>query len=115
MSEKTPNLNLRKQINSILDYKQNHSLDQIRTKYGSFVTKYPKLFDKLMQDNIDENEITHMNYVIEMYEKVQKNKTTFDTASKQIGQRMFDHYVKPDLPPPSDTVQGIKFGDSTNK
>ena len=111
-SAKTPNLNLRNQIKSILEYKKNHSLDEMRTKYSTFVTTYPKFFEKLMQDNINEDEIKHMNYIIGMYEKVQKNKTSFDDASKQIGQRMFDHYVKPDLPPPSDTAQGIKFGGS---
>ena len=108
MSGTTAHPNLRKEVSRILQKrKRGESADHISQTHGPFREKYPKFFDKLMEDNVDTQQ---MQYIIGMYEKVQRQKTTFDDASKQIGQRMFDQYVKPDLPPPSDTASpGIQF------
>jgi hypothetical protein len=104
----TPHRELRQTVNSILDYKKTHDLSTTRDTHSEFVETHPKLFEKLMEDKVD---MEQLNYILKMYENVQKKRTPFEAASKQIGQRMFDQYVKPDLPPPSDTKQeGIQFG-----
>lgn len=108
-SYQTDHQNLRGEVNQIIAMiKKDATPEAIRDKHSSFVQNYPKFFEKLMDKNVD---MEQMHYIIGMYEKVQRNKTTFDAASKKIGQRMFDQYVKPDLPPPSDTPSpGIQFG-----
>ena len=114
-SHQTNHKNLRGEVNQIiaLRKKEGETPETIRDKHASFVQNYPKLFEKLMDKDVD---MEQMQYIIGMYEKVQRNKTTFDAASKKIGQRMFDQYVKPDLPPPSDTPSpGVQFGSSDKK
>jgi len=107
----TTHKSLRKEVHQILGKKRSQvPADEIREAHGEFVTNYPKFYEKLMAPSVD---MQQMEYILGMYEKVQKNKTTFESASKQIGQRMFDQYVKPDLPPPSDTpCPGVQFKQS---
>jgi len=107
----TTHKTLRQEVNAILkSCKTDATRDSIRDAHAEFVKQYPKFFEKLMDPAVDE---TQMNYIIGMYEKVQQQKRTFDGASKEIGQKMFDQYVKPGLPPPSDKPPGgIQFGDS---
>ncbi len=85
----------------------NSTPEEIRDAHLAFVRDYPKLFEKLMDKHVD---MQQLDFIVGMYEKVQTKKTSFDSASKKIGQKMFDQYVKPDLPPPSDTPSpGIQF------
>jgi hypothetical protein len=109
VSYDTKHKSLRKEVNQIISMrKKSYSTpEEVRDSHPTFVKEYPKLFEKLMDKNVD---MQQLDFIIGMYEKVQKKKTSFDDASKKIGQKMFDQYVKPDLPPPSDMPSpGIQF------
>ena len=63
-------------------------------KYPEFVERYPVLFASSCEDNFDYN---RFKYMMRMREQVTSNKKTLEDASKEVGQRMFDAYVKPKL------------------
>ena len=75
------------------------SMSQLRQAHSEFIQKYPKLFEKLQENPVD---TVQLEYIIDMFENVQYGRNTFESASVAVGQKMFDQYVKPNLPPPSD-------------
>ena len=72
------------------------SLDDIRNQHTAFCLRYPKLVDKLMEPYLNQDQL---KYIIQMFARVETQHSTLDTASKKIGQDMFDKYVAPDLSP----------------
>lgn len=60
-----------------------------------FVDKYPRLFEKLTDGPV---EMEQLEYILRMFEQVHDRSKTFDGASREVGQVMFDRYVKPNLP-----------------
>lgn len=60
-------------------------------KYPDFASRYPFLFDMVCQDDFDMN---RFKYMLEMREKVTARNMSHYDASKEIGQKMFDIYVK---------------------
>lgn len=61
-------------------------------KYKSFTQQYPLLFDMCCDDSSD---FSHLEFMIEMMQKVQDNKKSAEVANVDVGQKMFDHFVKP--------------------
>lgn len=75
---------------------QGMSLDDVRRAYPYFCKKYPKLVDKVMEPDMNQEQLS---YIMSMFESVQQRNTTFEEASKTIGKTMFDKFVAPELNP----------------
>jgi hypothetical protein len=72
-----------------------------KTKYSSFEKEYPILFKVCCDPNSD---IAQLRFMISMLKNIQSNQMTEHVASVNVGQTLFDRYVKPNLdniPPPS--------------
>jgi hypothetical protein len=75
----------------ILNYKGNKKL-HFDKKYPEFVQRYPILFDMCCDPRCDKQKL---DYILSMYKKVENNSMTSQIASVNVGQHMFDTYVKP--------------------
>ena len=83
----------------------NDIIDDIRTnintqlfyseKYPEFSKRYPTLFEKLFEQNLD---LTTLRYMLNQKEKMNSNKLTEHDASVKVGTLLVDKYVKPNLP-----------------
>jgi hypothetical protein len=66
--------------------------EYFKKKYKQFEEQYPMLFKTACDDTTDEN---ILYYLINMLEKVQKKEMTEHVASVNVGQKLYDDYVKP--------------------
>lgn len=62
-----------------------------KTKYPEFADKYPSLFAMCCDDKSD---INHLHFMIDMLRKIQENAMTEHVASANVGQVLYDDYVK---------------------
>lgn len=67
---------------------------EFQTKYSYFAERYPMLFKMACKPDFDMN---RLNQIFGMMERVNKNEITYDNATKQFGQDMFNTYIKPNL------------------
>ena len=73
-------------------------------RYKKFSERYQILFDMACRPELD---IKKLEYMLSMRENVLRGNMSVDNASKHVGQKMFDEYVKPivgDTPPA--TIEG---------
>lgn len=77
-------------------YLEGKNIHDIRETYRSFCIKYPKLVDKLVEPNMNQEQL---NYILKMFDSVQNQHTSLENASKKIGKDIFEKYVAPDLTP----------------
>ena len=66
--------------------------EDIRTQFSAFAERYPHLFVMTLEPTFDWDKFA---YIISMKAKIDTSQTTVEDASKEVGQKMFDHYVKP--------------------
>lgn len=59
--------------------------------HPDFAEKYPFLFNKCCETK----DIETMEYMINMFKNVQENKITEHVASVNVGQKLYNDYVKP--------------------
>ncbi|NBP66911.1 MAG: hypothetical protein EBU66_19980, partial [Bacteroidetes bacterium] len=69
---------------------------EFANKYEEFRMKYPVLFDLACSDDFD---MTRFKYMMRLREEVNTNKRTLENASEEIGQKLFDVYVKDKVKP----------------
>ena len=60
-------------------------------KYKAFSEKYPALFKKCCESN----DMAQIQYVLNMLKNIEEEKMTQETATVNVGQKLFDDYVKP--------------------
>lgn len=77
-----------------LDMRPKDRTREVQQKYPDFVERYPMLFEMACQDTFD---MERFEYMIRLKEDIEKRRTTVEAASKEVGQKMFDEYVKPNL------------------
>lgn len=63
-------------------------------KYPHFAERYPMLFKMACKPDFDKDRFA---YILQMILRVKSNDISYDNATKQFGQDMFDTYVKPNL------------------
>lgn len=63
-----------------------------KRNYPDFVDRYPMLFEKVCEDDFDMNRFM---YMMQLKEKIQNREHTVESASIEVGQTLFDIYVKP--------------------
>jgi hypothetical protein len=63
-------------------------------KYSEFFENFPTLSDACCSPDFDYG---RFKYMMTMRDNVLQEKVTLDGASKEIGQKLFDHYVKPHI------------------
>ena len=64
-------------------------------EYKDFAQRYPILFDMCCTDN--DQDLEQLQFMIKMLKNVQDNKMTRHVASTQVGQKLFDSFVKPSV------------------
>lgn len=67
---------------------------EFQKKYPHFAERYPMLFKMACKPEFDRGRFEQILY---MMSRVEKNEISYDNATKQFGQDMFDTYVKPNL------------------
>lgn len=60
-------------------------------KFPDFAEKYPTLFSKCCESS----DLSTIQYVLNMLLNIEQNKMTQETATANVGQKLFDEYVKP--------------------
>jgi hypothetical protein len=70
---------------------------EFEKKYPDFVERYPMLFQLACEPTFD---LDRLEYMIKLRESIKTQETTLEDASKEIGQKMFDIYVKDRIPEP---------------
>lgn len=69
-----------------------HTRQQVfEKKYSKFAVAYPFLFKMACEETFDYD---RFKYMLELRDKIDASKVSFEDASKEVGQRMFDTYVK---------------------
>lgn len=71
-------------------------ITEVRDVHTEFCQNYPKLVDKLLEPDMNAEQL---QYLLSMFDKVQQKNTSYEQASKVVGQTMFDKFVAPDLSP----------------
>lgn len=66
-----------------------------RKRHPEFAESYPALFEMACRPGFDMNRFI---YMMEMREKVMQRERTVEDASMEVGQALFNEYVKPVLP-----------------
>ena len=77
-------------------YTAGQTLNDVRATHKEFCQKYPKLVDKLMEPDMNQEQL---EYILSMFDQVQQRDTSFEQASQTVGKSMFDTFVAPDLTP----------------
>lgn len=65
-----------------------------KSKYPEFAERYPMLFKMACMPDFD---MHRLETIFGMMGNVRRNEISYDDASKQFGQQMFDTYIKPNL------------------
>jgi hypothetical protein len=95
LTQLSSSVDLRDSINGIRQmHTTGRTLQEIRDAHTAFCQRYPKLVDKLTEDDMNAEQL---EYILSMFDKVKDNQTTFTQASHKIGNDMFDQYVAPEL------------------
>lgn len=76
----------------IKNSKEPNKEEHFKVKYKNFATKYPMLFQMCCKDDFDYDRLC---YMLNMIKNVSDNKLSYEDASKQVGQKMYDEYVDP--------------------
>lgn len=69
-------------------------------RYPEFAERYPALFEMACTPGFD---IQKLFFMLELRDKIDARERTVEDASKEVGQALFDEYVKPiiDKTPPN--------------
>ena len=67
------------------------TIKKIENNYKFFKERYPFLFDMTLKKEID---YTRLKWMLNMRENIIKNNITFENASKEVGQVMYNKYMK---------------------
>lgn len=77
--------------------KQRKSKYEVFSIMPDFCEKYPALFN-MAYDEGDAMDSNRLEMMLRMTERIASGNDTFKRASEEIGQTMFDEYVKPRIP-----------------
>lgn len=72
---------------------------QAERDYPEFKERYPFLFDMVCSDDFD---MARFQWMMQLKDRVENNRVTHEKASVEVGQVLFDKYIKdkvPDTPP----------------
>lgn len=82
---------VRKNVSDIIAKKNRRfSMETIKEEHSEFFGKYPKLFEKLFQPDVNMREI---DYMIHMLGSIGQRGRTLHDASRAVGQQLADRYV----------------------
>lgn len=63
-------------------------------RYPEFAERFPHLFQMVFDPEFN---MERFEYMIRLRNDIQSNRTTFENASKEVGQHMFNEYIAPNL------------------
>lgn len=88
-------------VKEIASYKgtEKQKREHFEKQYPEFASRYSYLFIMACEDNFD---IERLQYMLHMRENIHKQHVTLEDASVEVGQKMFDVYIKDNLPPVHD-------------
>lgn len=76
---------------------ENTRREVLEKRYPEFATRHAHLFTMACETNFD---MDRLEFMLNLRDKVENKKVTFEDASKTVGQVMFDSYIKDKVPPP---------------
>lgn len=81
-------------VGTMVSYQGTSQQKQLRfaDHFPEFKAQYPFLFDMACAPDFDMERFT---YMMNLREQVSKQSRTLEDASKEIGQKLFNEYVKP--------------------
>jgi acetyl-CoA carboxylase beta subunit len=75
------------------DVEQNtFSEEELKSRYPSFFKQCPTLFAMIYRKDLDDQKL---NMMLSYFAQVKEGSMTYENASKDVGQKLFDEYVKP--------------------
>lgn len=91
-------------VKEIYDFDGSHKQKEsvFSKKYPEFAENYKMLFSMACDSSFD---FDRLQYMLNLRDKIDTKEVTFEAASKEVGQAMFDVYVKDVVPPPPSDVQ----------
>jgi Zn-dependent M32 family carboxypeptidase len=91
---------LKQDINLLLELTRNFSVEKCVDLKNDLGKKVPYLFSRsntLFNKIINKDDISQLNDYISRIEKIQKKETDVKKESEEVGQIMFDKYIKNNL------------------
>ena len=103
-NDQLPSNELLQIVKEINAYKGNYKMRKsvFSKKYPEFVKRYEHLFEMACEDGFD---FERFLYMLNLRDKITTKATTLEAASVEVGQKMFDVYIKDNLPPVPTNVE----------
>jgi len=83
-----------KEIHNIVNNSETYSISKLEVDFKDLFEIYPSIFKMAWEGNMD---FVRLKYMLEMIDKVKQNKISEHDASVDVGQKLVDEIVKPDL------------------
>ena len=81
-------------IDKLVNSEENVDSHKLELEYKDLFDNYPSIFKMACEGNMD---FIRLKYMLEMIDKVKNNKISEHDASVDVGQKLVDEIVKPDL------------------
>lgn len=91
---------LRKDLNdseSFINSDKNKYDEILKNDFKDLYGKYTSIFDLIRNNKLSSLDIDRLEFMFSMSQKVKDNKVTEHNASVEVGQRLVDDIVKPQL------------------
>lgn len=82
--------NIRECIEKAGNVSSEDRIKKLKAEHAFFVERYPMLFEMAVQKQFNHD---HLNYFLNMREKIIQDKISSEEASKQVGKEWFDKFV----------------------
>lgn len=82
---------------STINSDKSHYDSTLKTQFPELYDRYTAIFDLLRNNKVTNETIDRLEYMFSMSKKVADNKVSEHDASVEVGQRLVDDIVKPQL------------------
>lgn len=86
-----------KDSESFINSDKNKYDEILKEKFTDLYDKYVSIFDLIRNNKLSNIDIDRLEFMFSMSQKVKDNKVTEHNASVEVGQRLVDDIVKPQL------------------
>ena len=82
------------EIHNIVNNSETYSVSKLEVEFKDLFEIYPSIFKMACEGNMD---FVRLKYMLQMIDNVKQNKISEHDASVDVGQKLVDEIVKPDL------------------
>jgi len=94
--DRNENYDILKEIEAIQKKRSIYKYDEIQLMHSDFAEQNPELFEKCSRENMTEDEIKHMIFLLDIRQQVKEGKLTYEKASNIVSIHMANKY-QPEL------------------